>query len=164
MTKTQTTAKKRPTLTVKKVPCDKVATEKALVGIYKNATMSKHAIKSLLSYVEDKEFAETLLAETAKYDEFCQKAEKLADELKLKITPVSKTVLWMAKVGMRMKMMSDKSTSNAAKIMLNGTFMGVIDLTTLFNHTEHLGEKVSALAQDLLAYQDERIKKLRTVL
>ena len=119
--------------TDKKIGYDKISTKEVLGDLYKNVTMCKHSIKVLLPHVEDSELTKTLINQTDKYDEFCKRAEDLADRLKLQIEPVSKMLVCMSKTGIKMKMAKDNSQTNVLKVMLNGTFMGVIDLHILLS-------------------------------
>ncbi|MCM1043301.1 MAG: hypothetical protein NC350_03720 [Corallococcus sp.] len=160
------TKKKTPDekLSEKRIGCDKVATQKALCDLYKNVTMSKNSIKSLLSHTEAKESVQMMINQIDKYDEFCKKAESLADSIGVEVSPVSNSLLNMAKMGINMKMIGNDTEHNAIKILLNGTFMGIIDLYTLINHTEHLHSEVIMFAKEILAYQEDRTEKMKQML
>lgn len=145
----------------KKVGYDKVSTQQVLGDLYKTVTMCKHSIKMLLPHVEDSELTKTLINQTDKYDEFCKRAEDLADRLKLQIEPVSKMLVCMSKTGIKMKMAKDNSQTNVLKVMLNGTFMGVIDLHILLSHNKNAQSEVLLLGKEILNYQEERIEKLK---
>ena len=143
---------------------DKVSTKQVLGDLYKNVTMCKHSIKVLIAHVKDNELAKTLINQTDKYDEFAKKCEDLADRLKLKIEPVSKMLVCMSKTGIKMKMVADNSQTNVLKVMLNGTFMGVIDLHILLSHNKNAQSEVLLLGKEILNYQEERIEKLKQAL
>ena len=152
------------TNTEKKVGYDKISTKQVLGDLYKNVTMCKHSIKVLLPHVEDSELSKTLINQSDKYDDFCKKAEDLADRLKLEIKPVSKMLVCMSKSGIKMKMAKDNSQTNVLRVMLNGTFMGVIDLHTLLSHNKNAQTEVLLLGKEILNYQEERIEKLKQAL
>ncbi len=148
----------------KKVGYDKVSTKQVLEDLYKNATMCKHSIKILLQHIEDTELTKTLINQTDKYDDFAKRCEDLADRLKIEIEPVSKMLVCMSKTGIKMKMAKDNSQTNVLKVMLNGTFMGVIDLHILLSHNNNAQSEVLLLGKEILNYQEERIEKLKSAL
>ena len=148
----------------KKIGYDKISTKQVLCDLYKNVTMCKHSIKVLLQHIEDNELTKTLINQTDKYDEFAKRCEDLADRLKLEIEPVSKMLVCMSKTGIKMKMAKDNSQTNVLKVMLNGTFMGVIDLHILLSHNKNAQSEVLLLGKEILNYQEERIEKLKNAL
>lgn len=152
------------TAAAKKVACDKVATQNLLCGLYKNVTMSKNAIKTLLCKVDDEELHRTLFAEIEKYDEFCKKAETLADNVGVKISPVSSALLNMAKMGIKMKTMGGSDKVAIVKILLNGTFMGVIEITETISGAKNVHSEAVLLAKEIKCYEEEKIEKLKNLL
>jgi hypothetical protein len=161
MTKKKTTVTE--TITTPEV-FDREASEKALSNIYQNVTMSRYSVDTLLPYVENDNLKAALNKQVETYDDFCKTAESLADKYSFKIEDASNALTAMSKMGIKMKMLTDNSDTNVAKIMLSGTLNGVIEINTLLNHAENVSTDVTQLAKNVLDYQDLKMRNLYTVL
>ncbi len=143
---------------------DKQATRKALSAMYKNVTMAKHSIKVLNEYVDDQQMRKCLAKQTKQYDQFIQQLEEAASNLNHTLRRERKSYLVMAKMGIRMQMMFDDSKQHAAKIMLKGTLMGIIDMNAMVNETPRLETNTATIAQQLTEFEEQRMDELKKYL
>ncbi|MGN1040432.1 MAG: hypothetical protein ACI4QL_03285, partial [Candidatus Fimimonas sp.] len=108
--------------------CSVEKTEQAISDLYKNVTMAQNCVKTLLPYVEEQEVTKSLHKQVEQYDVYVEQIEDVCKNLNFTPSPAPKALVLMANVGIRTKMLADKSTSHVAKIMLQGTLNGIIDL------------------------------------
>lgn len=143
---------------------DKQASCKALSAMYKNVTMAKHSIKILNEYVKQPEIKRCLDSQIEKYNEYINEIEDLGEQLGHTVRRERKAYLVMAKMGIKMQMLMDNSTSHASKIMLKGTLMGIIDINEMLNQTSHLEPETLQLAKRLAKYEEMRMDELKKYL
>lgn len=143
---------------------DKEATRKALSAMYKNVTMAKHSIKVLTEYVDSQEMRKCLSRQTEKYEQFLNEIEETADNIHHTVRRERKAYLAMAKMGIRMQMIFDDSTEHAAKMMMKGTLMGIIDMNSMVNETPRLEETTANIAKRLTEFEEQRMDELKKYL
>ena len=100
----------------------------ALDEINKGATMGMDAIKYILEKVEDKDFKKVLKDRYNKYVDISKRINELYDEYSEKepheISTMEKVMTWS---NVQMETMNDKSNSNIAEMLIQGTNMGIIE-------------------------------------
>ena len=135
---------------------------KAITDIYKNAHIALQSISDLLPAVEDDDIKNELK------DQY-EGSEKLIGEIstfmaKNGIEPkdvnmFKKAMLWSS---IKMKTMFNNSRNQVAEMMINGTVMGVNELTAMKNEGVNLDEEVKDYLTRLLSLEEnyqERLKK-----
>ena len=136
----------------------------ALDEINKGATMGMDAIKYILEKVEDKDFKKVLKDQYNKYVDISKRINELYDEYSEKepheISTMEKVMTWS---NVQMETMNDKSNSNIAEMLIQGTNMGIIEGRKLLNHKE-TDEKVNSLVQEYVDMQEDAVEKLKTFL
>ena len=130
--------------------CDVEKTRQELSDLYKNVTMAQNSIKSLLPYVDKQEVTKVLHKQVEQYDHYIEQLGTIAENLNFEPTPAPKMLLTMANMGIRAKMMTDKSITHVAKIMLQGTLNGIIDLYRLIRENDAVHPDVTLLEKQIL--------------
>ena len=160
-TETETATEKTAT-PVTENNCDVEKTRQAMSDLYKNVTMAENCVKTLLPYVEEQEVTKTLHKQVEQYDQYVEQLDKLCEKLNFDPTPASKGVITMANMGIRAKMLTDKSTTHIAKIMLQGTLNGIIDLYRLIGENEEVHPEVALMQKQILRYEEGRFENLKS--
>ena len=141
-----------------------VATDrKALNALYGNVTMAKHSVESLLPYVEDKTFKGMLRKQVNKYDTFISDIENVAEKNQWEVTSL-KWAQMMADVSIKIKMAVNSGNTNVAKMMMQGTLNGIIDLYVMMRHWDNIDKKITDVAQKLLNYQEDKLDEMKLML
>lgn len=153
-TKTQTTENN----------CDVEQTRSDLSDLYKNVTMAQNCIKTLLPYVEKQDITKTLHKQVEQYDHYIEQIGTLAENLNFDPTPAPKMLISMANMGIRAKMLGDKSITHAAKIMLQGTLNGIIDLYRMTRSNASVHPDVALLAKQILRYEEGCFESMKSFL
>ncbi len=144
--------------------CDVEKTRQELSDLYKNVTMAQNSIKSLLPYVDKQEVTKVLHKQVEQYDHYIEQLDTIAENLNFEPTPAPKMLLTMANMGIRAKMMTDKSITHVAKIMLQGTLNGIIDLYRLIRENDAVHPDVTLLEKQILRYEEGCFESLKAYL
>lgn len=144
--------------------CDVEQTRKDLSDLYKNVTMAQNCVKTLLPYVEQQDVTKTLHKQVEQYDHYVEQIGVLASNLNFDPTPASKMLIGMANMGIRAKMMSDKSVTHIAKVMLQGTLNGIIDLYRMTRNNDNTHPDVALLSKQILHYEEGCFEAMKSLL
>ena len=98
------------------------------------------------------------------YDHYIEQLGTIAENLNFEPTPAPKMLLTMANMGIRAKMMTDKSITHVAKIMLQGTLNGIIDLYRLIRENDAVHPDVTLLEKQILRYEEGCFESLKAYL
>lgn len=140
--------------------CSVEKTEQAISDLYKNVTMAQNCVKTLLPYVQEQDVTKSLHKQVEQYDSYVEQIQDVSKNLNFTPTPAPKALVMMANMGIRTKMMTDKSTTHVAKIMLQGTLNGIIDLYRLIKE-ENVHPEVMSLEKQVLRYEEGRLEYLK---
>ena len=154
----QTEATSQP---VNENTCNVEKTRQAMSDLYKNVTMAQNCVKTLLPYVEEQNATKTLHKQVEQYDQYVEQLDGLCENLNFDPTPAPKAIVTMANMGIRAKMLTDKSLTHVAKIMLQGTLNGIIDLYRLIGENEDVHPEVVLLQKQILRYEEGRFESLK---
>ncbi len=155
-----TEKEKEPTVTTEN-NCDVEKTRKAVSDLYKNVTMAQNCVKTLLPYVEEQDVTKSLHKQVEQYDSYIEQIGTIGQTLNFDPTPAPKALIAMANMGIRAKMMTDKSTPHLAKFMLQGTLNGIIDLYRLIKENDTIHPDVALLEKQILRYEEGRLENAK---
>ena len=141
--------------------CNVDNTRKALSDVFKNVTMAQDAIKNLLPYVSNQEITHALHKQVEQYDVFVENLNSLCKNLNFRPTPAPKMSLMMASMGIKMKMIKNKSITHVAKIMLQGTLNGIIDLYRIIRQNEDMHPDAMLVAKKILRFEEGRLEEMK---
>lgn len=144
--------------------CDVEKTRQAMSDLYKNVTMAQSCIKTLLPYVEKQEVTKTLHKQVEQYDHYVEQLDEMCENLNFDPTPAPKFAITMANMGIKAKMMADKSTTHVAKIMMQGTLNGIIDLYRMIRENTDIHPEVALLQKQILRYEEGKLETLKAYL
>ena len=131
--------------------------------IYRNAKMGAESIINLLPAVENKNLESELTVQLARYGEFASEAEKLLAEHDEKPLEESTFSRLMAKMGIRMNTMIDKTSSHVAQMVIEGAVMGITDIQKRLNEANDYG-KAEPIAKRLIAFEEDTIERMKEYL
>lgn len=161
---TTKTTEKPATAAATENNCDVEKTRQELSDLYKNVTMAQNSIKSLLPYVDKQEVTRTLHKQVEQYDHYIEQLGTIAENLNFDPTPAPKMLLAMVNMGIRAKMMTDKSVTHVAKIMLQGTLNGIIDLYRLMRENDAVHPDVALIEKQILRYEEGCFESMKAFL
>lgn len=137
---------------------------KILNCIYQNSRMAADCIDKVCSKCPDDKLREYIRKQREHYGNSCDKLAKQIRELGTEPVQPPKADKFMADMGIDMKTMFDDSRTNIAKIMYNGTNMGIVDIAETVNHATEAEDKIISQAKQLLSAEERYADGLKRFL
>lgn len=137
---------------------------KALNDVYKNAHIALQSISDLLPEVDDDGIKAELQEEYEGYEKVIGNISTFMAENGIEpkdVNPFKKAMLWSS---IKMKTMMNNSRNQVAEMMINGTVMGINELTAMKNEGENLNEDVYSFVEELLKLEEEYEQRLKKFL
>lgn len=138
--------------------------QKAINDVYKNAHLALQSISDLLPAVEDEDVKSELKEEYEGYEKLIGEISSFMAENGVEpkdVNPFKKAMLWSS---IKMKTMMNNSRNQVAEMMINGTVMGINELTAMKNEGQNLDDGVLNLLQKLLSLEEDYEQKLKRFL
>lgn len=138
--------------------------QKAINDIYKNAHIALQSISDLIPAVEDDDIKNELREEYEGYEKIIGKISSFMAENGIEpkdVNPFKKAMLWSS---IKMKTLFNSSRNQVAEMMINGTVMGINELTAMKNEGSNLDEGVLELLEELLALEERYEQELKKYL
>ncbi len=138
--------------------------EKAIIDVYKNAHIALQSISDLLPQVEDEEMRHELSEQYDGYEKIIGKISEYLSKNNIEpkdINFMKKAMLWSS---IKMKTMMDNSRNTVAEMMINGSIMGINELTAMKNEKENLDEEVAEFVIKLLRLEEDYCERLKKYL
>ncbi len=137
---------------------------KAINDVYKNAHIALQSISDLLPKVEDEKLKNELKNQYEGYEKIIGEISSYMAEQKIEpedINPFKKMMLWSS---IKMKVMMNDSRNQIAKMMINGTVMGINELAQMKNEGENLEPDVLNYVEKLLNLEEQYEQRLKAYL
>ena len=132
--------------------------------IYQNAQMGVVGIKDIIGKVENEKFEKLLNEQKADYQNICDEAIEILKKYGKEQKELNKMAKISSYMMTQMKTMSDSSTSNLAKMMMEGSNKGIIEITEKLNNFAEQDEEIVALANKLLETEQNNLDNLKQFL
>lgn len=131
--------------------------------VYRNAKMGAESIINLMPSVEDKEMESELTRQLTRYEEFASMSKDLLEKQGEKPLEESTFSRMMAKMGIKMNTMIDKTSSHIAQMIIEGAVMGITDIQKRLNEADDYGE-AEPIAKKLIAFEEDTIERMKEYL
>lgn len=132
--------------------------------VYKNAQMGEESITYLTDKIDDPQLLADLQCQHKEYSDIENKAvDALSKQQALpqKQNPLSQMSLF---AGVQMNTLTDKSPDKIAEMMIQGSMMGVIDMTRTLKEYSDTPSNVQKIGQDLIKLEENSIQKMKQYL
>jgi len=132
--------------------------------MYKNAKMGIIGIDDVYPKAKSKEMKELLQKQRGEYDDFCNQVAESLKKHEAKVEDIN----IMAKVGSSfmssVKLAEDHSDSNIAKLMIEGTNKGIIEINEKLNNIPNIEKDTKKIAFKLLKIEQHNLTELKKYL
>lgn len=141
-------------------------TPELLCYIYKNVKMGSDAILTLIPKTEDEKMRDALTSQLNGYEKFASEAEKQLTPLGIKPKEEPMMKKMSAKMGISMNTLVDSTSSHIAEMMIQGSTMGITDMTKKVREFEgdNCPEQALQLGRDLISFEQNNIEKMKKFL
>ncbi len=140
--------------------------EQFLQDLYESVCMGTDSVTTVLGKTDDAALRMELTAQLDGYQNFANLTRNKLTELNKQAKEVNAFAKMPAELSIMMTTMVNSSPSKIAEMMINGSTMGVIDLTRRVNRAkgEGVGADLTKLANDMIAFEEGNIGKLKAFL
>lgn len=132
--------------------------------IYQNAQMGVVGIDDIINKITDEDFENVIKEQKDDYETICKETSAIFK----KYGKEEKELPMMAKVGSymmsEMKTLTDSSTNMLAKMMMEGSNKGIIEITEQLNNYSGDDEEIRTLANKLLKIEQKNLDNLKKFL
>ena len=142
-----------------------VSEDKALLDeVYKSVTMGSDSVSTLIGKTNDASMREALTARLEGYQNFASTTRTKMNEKNYKIKEAGALTKIPAEVTMNVTTMMDNSNTKIAEMMINGSTMGIIELTRKIRRTPEASDDCVKIATDVVAFEENNVSKMKTYL
>lgn len=132
--------------------------------IFKNAEMGIIGIDDVLNVLEDADFADMLNRQKQEYENILKKAKEILKCYGKDTKENSGLSKVRSNIMVKMGSMMDSSVSNFAKMMMEGTNKGIIEIQEKINNINVEDEEIIELAKKLLATEERNLEDFKSLL
>lgn len=132
--------------------------------IYQNAKMGVVGIDNIKAKIFDDDLKNIIASQRKEYEKITEEASNLLTELGVNEKDISTMSKVMTYVMSNLELLKDDSSSNIAKMMIEGSNKGIIEITKNLNSYTNMNHKVVKLAKKLLATEQHNIEELKIYL
>lgn len=135
--------------------------ENLLEEIYHATKMGLEATQVILPKVKDDDLKDDVRMQRDCYEDFADKSEKMlkkSGKMPEEKSAMKKATLWGA---IQLNTLADTTTEHIAEIMINGTTMGIVDMTKKLNDLDDSDAGAKKLALDYIKSEEEHIDALK---
>lgn len=137
---------------------------KLLEFIYKNAKMGSTSIEDLIDVNEDVRFRDELVHEKETYDDFVKKVIKVMKDMGKEVKDLSYFSQLQSYLMIKMETIKDKSVEHLAGMMMQGSTMGIVQITKKIRDYKDSDKRVVNLAKELLEIEEQNFYELKKYL
>ena len=139
-------------------------TNELLNEICKNAAMGAGTVTHLLEGKRSRAMSETLAKQKAEYSAILRQAEQSLRERGERPAGLSPAEKMRTDVGVTLNTLFDRSDSNVAKLLMNGSTMGVVNAGKSLSKYPDADPAARALMQRLSAFEEATIDVMKPFL
>lgn len=135
-----------------------------LNSVYRNAEMAWESSGDVLKRCRNTHLYNEISAQRDRYKDIAAatRAELFRRGEKAKQAPSAQKA--MAKMGIAMRLMNDRSSKNIASLMIRGTTMGIIDMQHAVNRSAAAEPRIRSDAEELLRREQQYCDSLKRYL
>lgn len=138
--------------------------ETLIKEVHKAASSGLEAIETVLPKIKKPQLKKDIEHQGVCYQELiarCEKQLQKSDALPEKNPTLQKAVMWGA---IQLNTLADASTSHMAEMMINGTNMGIVEMTRHLNSAQNADSAARKLAEDFLHGEQLHLNNLKQYL
>ena len=135
-----------------------------LLKLYQNVEMGIVGIESIEEKIESRSLAKLILNQKKEYEKIKEKLVSLCSKYNVEDKELGAFVKLSSDMMVMMKTLMDKSEHTIAKMMMEGTNKGLIQLEELLNNYQGKDEKIIQLIQETIDLEHQNNEELKIYL
>ena len=138
--------------------------KEVLLKLYQNVEMGIVGIESLENKIESRSLAKLILNQKKEFEMIKEKLVSLCSKYNVEDKELSSFAKISSDMMVKMKTLMDKSEHNIAKMMMEGTNKGLIQLEELLNNYQGKDEDLIKFIENLLVFEQQNNEELKVYL
>lgn len=143
---------------------DKNENIKFLNYIYQNAQMGVVGIDDISSKIDDEKLEKIIKEQRDDYEKVMEDTLIIFKKYGKEKTDISAMAKVSSFMMSKMKLVKDSSTSSIAKMMIEGSNKGIIEITEKLNNYQDKDQEIVDLANELLEIEQKNLEELKQFL
>lgn len=133
--------------------------------IYQNAEMGKDTITHLIEITDSVDFRKRLEAQLIEYQGIFDRADQAIQQQKKTAEGIGSFAKISSYMMINFKTLADKSPSHIAEMMIQGSTMGIVDMTKKIKELQsEVSPEVLKLAEKLLKTEQSNVEEMKKFL
>lgn len=132
--------------------------------IYQNAEMGKSTISQLIDISPDEEYKKLLQSQLQEYTSIYESADKKLKEINKEAKNINTFLKVQTYIMINLKTLVDKSPSHISEMLIQGSTMGIIDLTKKLKEYDGADQEILSLANKLLQFEQNNVEECKKYL
>lgn len=132
--------------------------------IHQNAEMGQDTIRQLLGIVKDEDFKNLLKSQFDEYRSINDITNEKLDGLGKDPKDIGTVAKARTNIAINLKTLTDKSPSHISEMMIQGSTMGVIDITKKMKEYSNADKEIIDLANRLLTFEQRNVDECKKYL
>lgn len=132
-----------------------------LNSLYKNASMGTSSIRTVLPNVKNPQLRRELKTQLETYQDSCRQLHHQIHSVNEKSGILERLTQTYADAGIVVSTLLDSSSSHIAEMMIQGTNMGIVEITKSLNSDSSTTPELKTQAENMLKNQQAYIDKLK---
>jgi len=135
-----------------------------LNDVYKNAKMGAEGVSRLIPKAKDDTLSGMLTSQLGGYQSFVRQARKELEKRHSQPHDVAPASRFAVIAGITKNTIKDASSENIARMIIEGSNKGIIEMTQTMNDAPGCDPTTSTLANDLISFEQRNIDRYKTIL
>lgn len=132
--------------------------------IYQNAQMGQDTLTKILEIAQGEEFINLIESQQNEYQTIFEECEQKITDLNCQPKGLGKITELSTYFIINMKTLTDKTPSHIASIIMQGSVMGIIDITKTLKKYKTADPSIIALGQWLLKIEEKNLNECKSFL
>jgi len=132
--------------------------------IYQNAQMGQNTLNQLLKISKDEKFNKLLGSQFDEYKKIFDKSEQLIKKEGEQLKDISARKKITVYIMINIETLKDKTPSHISEMLIQGSTMGIIDITKKIKEYKNADKDVIALARELLEFEQQNVEECKKFL
>lgn len=138
--------------------------KEVVLKLYQNIDMGIVGIESIEDKIESRALLSTVMKQKEEYLKYKEKMLTFCKDYNVQDKDLSPMAKVSSDMMSNMKLMMDKTDSHIAKMMMEGTNKGLIQLEELLNHYQGNDQKLIKMMEDTLKMEQQNNEDLKVYL
>ena len=132
--------------------------------IHQNSEMGKVTLKQLIAMVKDEDLKKTLESELNEYKSIFDLSDTELNEINKEAKGINGLAKISSYIMINLNTLRDKTPCHISEMLIQGSTMGIIDITKKLKEYKDADKKILDLGNKLLQFEQQNVEELKKFL